>query len=140
MKVLVTGGTNGMGKGVAKILSASNNQIHEITLKIARNERGIHQVYVATKRQLKSRRNSAAYNGAGAAPASHGFAQRHPAADGAKTIKMIPVRRCGLAARRRWKNSSRWPEPYTHAHVRYRTPNPPRRRKRRLPGPCRPRA
>lgn len=32
MKVLVTGGTNGMGKGVAKILAGTDNQIHEIIL------------------------------------------------------------------------------------------------------------
>lgn len=32
MKVLVTGGTHGMGKGVAKILAGSDNQIHEIIL------------------------------------------------------------------------------------------------------------
>ena len=30
MKVLVTGGTNGMGKGVAKILAGIDNQIHEV--------------------------------------------------------------------------------------------------------------
>lgn len=32
MKVLVTGGTNGMGKGVAKILAGNDNQTHEIIL------------------------------------------------------------------------------------------------------------
>lgn len=32
MKVLVTGGTNGMGKGVAKILAGIDNQIHEVVL------------------------------------------------------------------------------------------------------------
>lgn len=32
MKVLVTGGTNGMGKGVAKILAGIDNQMHEIIL------------------------------------------------------------------------------------------------------------
>jgi hypothetical protein len=32
MKVLVTGGTNGMGKGVAKILAGSDNQTHEIII------------------------------------------------------------------------------------------------------------
>ena len=32
MKVLVTGGTNGMGKGVANILAGSDNQTHEIII------------------------------------------------------------------------------------------------------------
>jgi len=32
MKVLVTGGTNGMGKGVAKVLAGIDNQNHEIIL------------------------------------------------------------------------------------------------------------
>lgn len=32
MKVLVTGGTHGMGKGVAKILAGSDNQTHEVIL------------------------------------------------------------------------------------------------------------
>ena len=32
MKVLITGGTNGMGKGVAKVLAGKDNQMHEIIL------------------------------------------------------------------------------------------------------------
>jgi short-subunit dehydrogenase involved in D-alanine esterification of teichoic acids len=32
MKILVTGGTNGMGKGVAKVLAGIDNQIHEIII------------------------------------------------------------------------------------------------------------
>lgn len=32
MKILITGGTNGMGKGVAKILAGLDNQLHEIII------------------------------------------------------------------------------------------------------------
>ena len=32
MKILVTGGSNGMGKGVAKVLAGIDNQIHEVIL------------------------------------------------------------------------------------------------------------
>jgi short-subunit dehydrogenase involved in D-alanine esterification of teichoic acids len=32
MKILVTGGTNGMGKGVAKVLAGIDNQIHEVII------------------------------------------------------------------------------------------------------------
>jgi hypothetical protein len=32
MKILITGGTNGMGKGVAKVLAGLDNQIHEIII------------------------------------------------------------------------------------------------------------
>lgn len=32
MKIFVTGGTNGMGKGVAKVLAGIDNQIHEVIL------------------------------------------------------------------------------------------------------------
>lgn len=30
MRILITGGTNGMGKGVAKVLASINDQKHEI--------------------------------------------------------------------------------------------------------------
>ncbi|HSP48428.1 MAG TPA: SDR family NAD(P)-dependent oxidoreductase [Clostridiaceae bacterium] len=40
MKVLVTGGTHGMGKGVAKILAGSDNQTHEIILLCRSRELG----------------------------------------------------------------------------------------------------
>jgi hypothetical protein len=32
MKILITGGTNGMGKGVAKVLAGIDNQIHEVIM------------------------------------------------------------------------------------------------------------
>jgi hypothetical protein len=32
MKVLITGGTNGMGKGLAKVLAGIDNQVHEIVI------------------------------------------------------------------------------------------------------------
>ena len=40
MKVLVTGGNNGMGKGVAKVLAGIDNQIHEIIILCRSEERG----------------------------------------------------------------------------------------------------
>ena len=40
MKVLVTGGTHGMGKGVAKILAGSDNQTHEIIILCRSKELG----------------------------------------------------------------------------------------------------
>jgi hypothetical protein len=49
MKILITGGTNGMGKGVAKVLSGIDDQIHEIIL-LGRSE----ELGEATIRELKS--------------------------------------------------------------------------------------
>ena len=40
MKVLITGATHGMGKGVAKILAESDNQTHEIIILCRSKERG----------------------------------------------------------------------------------------------------
>lgn len=48
MKILVTGGTNGMGKGVAKILASVDNQEHEIIILCRSKERG-----EATVRELE---------------------------------------------------------------------------------------
>ena len=52
MKVLVTGGTNGMGKGVAKILAGSDNQAHEIIILCRSKELGeatVKELEAATK-------------------------------------------------------------------------------------------
>jgi len=40
MKILVTGGTNGMGKGVAKVLAGIDDQIHEVILLCRSEELG----------------------------------------------------------------------------------------------------
>ena len=49
MKILVTGGTNGMGKGVAKILAGFDNQIHEVIILCRSKELG-----EATIREIES--------------------------------------------------------------------------------------
>jgi hypothetical protein len=49
MKILVTGGTNGMGKGVAKVLAGTDNQIHEVILLCRSKELG-----EATIRELEN--------------------------------------------------------------------------------------
>jgi hypothetical protein len=49
MKILVTGGTNGMGKGVAKVLAGTDNQIHEVILLCRSNKLG-----EATIREIES--------------------------------------------------------------------------------------
>ena len=40
MKILVTGGTNGMGKGVAKVLAGIDNQVHEVIILCRSRELG----------------------------------------------------------------------------------------------------
>ncbi len=57
MKVLVTGGTNGMGKGVAKILAGSDNQTHEIIILCRSKELGeatVKELEVTTKNKKTS--------------------------------------------------------------------------------------
>jgi short-subunit dehydrogenase involved in D-alanine esterification of teichoic acids len=53
MKILVTGGTNGMGKGVAKILAGIDNQIHEVILLCRSRELG-----EATIKEIESTTNN----------------------------------------------------------------------------------
>ena len=49
MKVLITGGTNGMGKGVGKVLAGVDNQIHEVIILCRSKELG-----EATIREIES--------------------------------------------------------------------------------------
>jgi hypothetical protein len=57
MKILVTGGTNGMGKGVAKVLAGIDNQIHEVILLCRSKELGeatIKEIESSTKNKKVS--------------------------------------------------------------------------------------
>ena len=57
MKALVTGGTNGMGKGLAKILAGSDNQTHEIIILCRSKELGeatVKEFEVTTKNKNAS--------------------------------------------------------------------------------------
>jgi hypothetical protein len=57
MKILVTGGTNGMGKGVAKVLAGIDNQIHEVILLCRSKELGeatIKEIESSTKNKKAS--------------------------------------------------------------------------------------
>jgi len=57
MKILITGGTNGMGKGVAKILAGIDNQIHEVILLCRSKELGestIREIENSTKNNMIS--------------------------------------------------------------------------------------
>ena len=52
MKVLITGSTNGMGKGVAQVLAGMDDQLHEIIMLCRSKERGeatIKELEAATK-------------------------------------------------------------------------------------------
>jgi short-subunit dehydrogenase involved in D-alanine esterification of teichoic acids len=53
MKILITGGTNGMGKGVSKVLAEIDNQIHEVILLCRSRELG-----EATIKEIESTTNN----------------------------------------------------------------------------------
>jgi short-subunit dehydrogenase involved in D-alanine esterification of teichoic acids len=44
MKILITGATNGMGKGVAKVLAGIDNQVHEVILLCRSEELGLETI------------------------------------------------------------------------------------------------
>jgi len=57
MKVLVTGGTNGMGKGVAQVLAGIDDQLHEVIILCRSKERGeatIKELEATTKNNMIS--------------------------------------------------------------------------------------
>lgn len=52
MKILITGGSNGMGKGVAKVLAVSQNQVHEVIIlcrSLSRGQATIREIEEETK-------------------------------------------------------------------------------------------
>jgi len=55
MRILITGGTNGMGKGVAKVLASMGNQKHEIIILCRSEELGKKTIEEIEKETLNKR-------------------------------------------------------------------------------------